>query len=465
MIDFAIAHLRDVRMRPVWQPMPDPIRAGFKTGLPEAPQPLDAVFEEMQARVFPWAMGNNHPRFWGWYMGAGCFTGALADFLAAIDGSNLGSGDTAASKVDEQVTDWLRQILGFPQGASGTLVNGGSMANLIGLTAARNAMAGTDLRKNGVADMPVPLRFYASDQVHACHLKAMNLLGLGSRAIRLAGTDMAYRMDVDALQAAIAADRAKGAKPACVIATAGTTNTGAIDPLPAIADLCRDEGLWLHIDGCVGALFAIAPENRDLVTGIERADSLALDLHKGLHAPFDVGCALLRDARLHRATFDESAEYLQLASRGIAAAEHLHRYSPETTRSFRALKLWMMIKHHGVETFGRILDRNIAQARHLTRLIVAEHELALLAPTASTIVCFRHDPGGMDEAALRAHNTEVMLRLQESGLAVLTDTTIRGQHCLRVAICNHRTRSEDLDLLVGEVLRIGKEITSTAADI
>ncbi len=454
MIDFAVGHLRDVHDRPVWQPMPENIRAGFRTGLPEAPQPLEAIFEEMRTRVLPWAMGNNHPRFWAWYMGAGCFTGALADFLAAIDGSNLGGGDTAASKVDEQVTDWLREMLGFPDGASGTLVNGGSMANIVGLTAARNAMAGIDLREHGLAAMPAPLRIYASDQVHTCHLKAMNLLGLGARSMHRVATDAAYRMDVAALQAAIVADRAQGVKPACVIATAGTTNTGAIDPLPEIADLCRDEGIWLHIDGCIGALIAIAPQNRYLVAGIERADSLALDLHKGLHAPFDVGCALLRDRRLHRTTFDESAEYLQLAERGIAAAEHLHRYSPETTRSFRALKLWMMLKHHGIETFGRIIDRNIDQARYLADKVTATPGLELMAPVQTSIVCFRHDPGDMDEPALRAHNREIMLRLQESGVAVLTDTTISGRHCLRVAICNHRTRNEDLDLLLHEVLRI-----------
>jgi aromatic-L-amino-acid/L-tryptophan decarboxylase len=458
MVDFAVAHLRDVRTRPVWKPMPEDVRASFRSGLPEAPQPLDAVFDEMCERLFPWSMGNNHPRFWAWYMGAGCFTGALADFLAAIEGSNLGGGDTAASRIDEQVTEWLRQMLGFPEGASGTLVNGGSMANLVGLTAARNAMAGVDLREHGVAEMPLPLRIYASDQVHACHMKAMNLLGLGSRGLHRVAADADYRMDVGALHAAIAADREQGVKPACVVATAGTTNTGAIDPLLDIADLCRDEGLWLHVDGCIGALIAIAPENRHLVDGMARADSLALDLHKGLHAPFDVGCALLRDQRLHLATFDESAEYLQLASRGIAAAEHLHRYSPETTRSFRALKVWMMLKHHGIEAFGKILDRNIAQASYLADRIAATPGLALMTPPQTSIVCFRHDPGELDEPALRDHNREIMLRMQESGIAVLTDTTIRARHCLRVAICNHRTRNEDLDLLLREVLRIGENL-------
>jgi glutamate/tyrosine decarboxylase-like PLP-dependent enzyme len=443
MVDDALARLQGLRDGPAWQPMPKALRARFNGPVPGGPEPLEKVYADVTALLYPHAMGNIHPRFWAWYMGAGCLTGALADFLAAIEGSNLGVGDTAASAVDQQVTDWLRQMMGFPEGASGTLVNGGSMANIIGLTAARNATAGVDLHQQSVADLPAPLRFYASDQVHNCHMKAMSLLGLG---------------DIDALRATIAADRSSGARPACVIATAGTTNSGAIDPLHAIADLCHDEGLWLHIDGCIGALFSIAPENRYLVAGIERADSLALDLHKGLHAPFDVGCALIRDRRLHRATFAEDAEYLQVATRGIAAAEFLHDYSFETTRGFRALKVWMMLRHHGVETFGRILDRTIVQARHLTGLIEAEPNLTLMAPTATTIVCFRHDPGGMDEATLKVHNTEIMLRLQESGAAVITDTTIRRRHCLRVAICNHRTRDADLDLLVCEVLRIGGEM-------
>ena len=460
MVDDAFDRLRGLRNEPVWRPMPDRVRASLDGPVPWAPEALEAVYADVRDTLYPHAMGNLHPRFWAWYMGAGCLTGALGDFLAAIDGSNLGSGDTGASHVDRQVTDWLRQMLGFPETASGTLVNGGSMANLVGLMAARNAKAGVNLREHSVADIARPLRFYASDQVHSCHLKAMNLLGLGSKTLSRIATDAEFQMDVDALRSAIAEDRARDFKPACVIATAGSTNTGAIDDLSAIADLCCEEGIWLHIDGCIGALFAIAPGNRQLVAGMERADSLALDLHKGLHAPFDVGCALIRDSKVHRATFAEEAEYLQLANRGIAAADHLHSFSPEISRSFRALKVWMMLRHHGVETFGRLLDRNIAQARYLTRLVEAESKLALMAPTASTIVCFRHDPGSMDEEGLRVHNREIMLRMQESGVAVLTDTTLRGRHALRVAICNHRTRNEDLELLLNEVLRIGSELVA-----
>lgn len=458
MVDEAIIHLRDVRRRPVWQAMPAPVRAAFATPLPLQPQPLGEIYQEMINTLFPYAMGNLHPRFWMWYMGAGNLTGALADFLAAIDGSNLGAGNSAASLVDRQTTAWIRAMMGFPETASGTLVNGGSMANILGLMAARNHMAGVDLRQMGVAAMPQALRFYASDQLHACHDKAMNLLGLGRQSLCRVPTDNAFRLDLGQLRAAIQSDRAQGIRPACVIATAGTTNTGSIDPLAEIADLCAQEGLWLHIDGCIGALLAIAPQHRHLVRGIERADSLAMDLHKGLHAPFDVGCALLRDRRQHRQTFAEDAEYLQKTARGIAAAELLSDYNLDTSRSFRALKVWMMLREHGVEKFGRLIDQGITQARHLDGLLTAEAKIERMAPTVLDILCFRYNPGALTEDALRAMNIEIMMQMQETGIAAVSDTTIHGRHSLRVALCNHRTTLADLDLLLSEVLRIGGQL-------
>jgi aromatic-L-amino-acid/L-tryptophan decarboxylase len=419
-VDDATNRIGALRDGPVWRPMPDDLRAAFMGPVPVGPQPLGEVYEQVATQVIPYAMGNVHPRFWAWYMGAGDLTGALADFLAAVDGSNLGGGDTAASLVDQQVTRWIRDMMGFPEAAGGALVSGGSMANIIGLTAARNAMAGIDLRQEGLAQMERPLAFYASDQVHSCHHKAMNLLGLGAKALRRIPTDEAFRIDLQALRNAIDADRSSGTRPACVIATAGSTNTGSVDDLGAIADLCRREGIWMHVDGCIGALIAIAPENAPLVAGMERADSLALDLHKWLHAPFDVGCVLIRDRALHRETFAEDAEYLRRATRGLAAGEFLHDYTLETTRGFRALKVWMMLKHHGVETFGRLIDQNIAQARYLTDLVEADPSLEPMAPTATSVVCFRFNPGGLTEDGLRILNTELLLRLQECGLAVLS---------------------------------------------
>lgn len=261
-----------------------------------------------------------------------------------------------------------------------------------------------------------------------------------------------------ALARAVAEDRAAGWKPACVIASAGTVNTGSVDPLEEIADFCAAEGLWNHVDGCIGALLAIAPGGRALVKGLGRADSLALDPHKWLHAPFVAGCALVRDRRAHFGAFTLHGEYLQEQARGLAAGEFLADYGMDLSRGFQALKVWMALKHHGVAKFGRLIDQNIAQAAHLADRVRGEPLLALMAPQVINVVCFRYAPEGLGEDDLRRINTEIMLRIQEAGTAVPTDTTIGGQHCLRVAITNHRTRVSDLDLLVEEVLRIGRQV-------
>ena len=263
-IDDAVDYLSDIRDRPAWREMPAEVREAFAAPLPRSPAPLAAVYGEVSRTVMSYPMGNIHPRFWAWYMGSSNFTGALGDFLAAIQGSNLGGGNHAAGLMDSQVVNWCKQMLGFPASASGTLVSGGSMANIIGLTVARNTKAGIDVREHGVAAIEKPLRFYGSDQIHSCHRKAMEALGLGNRALRRIPTDAGLRIDIPALRAAISEDREGGFNPACVIGNAGTVNTGAIDDLGALARLAGEEDLWFHVDGCIGALIAIAPENADL---------------------------------------------------------------------------------------------------------------------------------------------------------------------------------------------------------
>ena len=417
-VDDAVGYLRDVRDRPVWQDMPAEVKAFFAAPLPRLPAPLAEVYREVAENVMPYPMGNVHPRFWAWYMGSSNFTGALGDFLAAIQGSNLGGGNHAAAFMDQQVVNWCKEMMGFPASASGTLVSGGSMANIIGLTVARNVKAGIDVREHGVAAIEKPLRFYGSDQIHSCHRKAMEALGLGNRALRRIPTDAELRIDLAALRTAIAEDRAAGFQPACVIGTAGTVNTGAIDDLQALATLAAEEDLWFHVDGCIGALIAIAPENAYRVAGIERADSVALDPHKWLHAPFEAGCALVRDAvcasrhlRGHAGISGDDAPRHRI--RQLAAND----YGLQTSRGFRALKIWMALKEHGIEKFGRLIDQNIAQGHYLSTLIEAEPLLELVAPTNINIVCYRYRPDGMDGDELKALNTEIMLRLQEEGIA------------------------------------------------
>ena len=461
-LDDSVAYLRNVRERPVWRQMPSDVLAAFEAPLPRHPEPLSDVWREVAASVMAYPMGNVHPRFWAWYMGASNFTGALGDFFAAIQGSNLGGGAHAAALLDRQVVDWLKAMVGFPKSASGTLVSGGSMGNIIALAVARNVTAGADVRELGVAAIAKPLAFYGSDQIHSCHRKAMEALGLGNRALRRIATDQLLRIDLAALEAAIADDLAKGFRPACVIATAGTVNTGAIDDLRALAALAKREGLWLHVDGAIGAFLSIAPKNAWRVEGLNLADSIALDPHKWLHAPFEAGCALIKDGPAHRNTFAVQPEYLELSPRGVASGEWLHDYGLQTSRGFRALKIWMALKEHGVEKFGRLIDQDIDHAHRLSVMIEAEPELELVVPTNINIVCFRHKLDGADAKALKAFNTEIMLRLQEEGIACVSDTTVHGEHCLRAAINNHRTRLEDLDVLVRETVRLGRSIAGAA---
>jgi len=456
MIDDAISHLDEVRSRPVWKDMPDAVRAHFRTPLPSGPRPLDEVYEELRSCVLPYSMGNIHPRFWGWYMGSGSFTGALGDFLAAIDGSNLGAGSTAAAMVEMQVIDWFKEMMGFPETASGILTSGGSVANLLAHTITRNMMAGVDVRAEGIVGIPQPLRYYASDQVHSCHQKSLETLGLGAKSLRTVVSDNRQRMDIPALEAAIAEDRAAGAKPVCVIGTAGTTNTGAIDDLCAISAICRREGLRFHVDGCIGAFLKIAPGSSSLVEGIELADSVALDPHKWLHTPFEAGCVLVRDADRHFEAFEMHGDYLQLQSRGLIAGKFLADYGLELSRGFKALKIWMSLKENGAAKLGRLVDQNIEQARYLERLVAADPRLELVAPVDLNIVCFRYVDGMTDEGDIKALNTELMLRIQESGVAIPSDTTVAGRHCLRVAINNHRTRRVDLAIFLAEVVRTGE---------
>jgi len=321
MIDDAVAYLRDVRNRPVWRSMPDSVRSFFSMPAPAEAEPLADVYRQISENLMPYAKGNIHPRFWAWYMGSSNYTGAMGDFLAAIQGSNLGGGNHAGALMDRQVVEWFKQMIGFPASASGTLVSGGSMANIIGLNVARNAKAGVDVREHGVAAMEKALRFYGSDQIHSCHRKAVEVLGLGNQALRRIPSNADFRIDLQALKTAIAEDRAAGLRPACVIGTAGTVNTGAIDDLEALFDLAKEEDLWFHVDGCIGALIAIAPENAYRVAGIEKADSVALDPHKWLHTPFEAGCALVRDRSAHRGTFATTAEYMETSRRGMAAAD------------------------------------------------------------------------------------------------------------------------------------------------
>jgi aromatic-L-amino-acid decarboxylase len=459
MVDDMLEYLRTVRERPVWRPLPADLPKEFQRPLPRIPRPLEEVYSDFKKNVLPFPTGNIHPRFWGWVMGNGTVTGMLAEMLAAGFNPNQGGGAQAGNLVEMQVISWCKEMLGFPPSASGLLVSGGSMASLVGLTVARNTRAGYDIREAGVSGAPRPLRFYASTEVHSCIQKAMELLGLGRVALRFIDVRPDFTIDIASLKRAIHEDRDRGTLPLCVIGCAGTVNTGAIDPLDELADLCAEENLWFHVDGAFGALAALAPDLRHLVKGMERADSIAFDMHKWMYLQYEVGCALVRDPDAHRNAFSLTPHYLEHTSRGIGGGEMwFSDYGVQLTRGFRALKVWMSLQEHGIDKFGRIVSQNVRQAAYLHRIVLASPELEALAGVPLNIVCFRYRGSLTDSAALDALNKELLLRLHEGGVAAPSYTVIDGKYALRVCITNHRSTESDFDMLVKEVVRLGKAL-------
>ena len=459
MLDDMLDHVERVRERPVWVPMPETAKAALRRPLPRTGQGEAGAYADFSSLVLPYGLGNLHPRFWGWVMGTGTPFAMLADMLASGLNANVWDGEHAAPYVEAQVLDWCKEMLGFPASASGLLVTGGSMANLIGLAVARQARGGTARRE---AQRIV----YCSDQTHYSVDKAVALLGLGPDALRKVPTDAAFRVDTTALASAVDADRRAGHVPICVVGNAGTVNTGAVDDLDALASVCAREGLWLHIDGAFGALAALIPELRPLLRGMERADSLAFDLHKWMYMPYDVGCILVRDAAAHRTAFSPDASYLASLERGIASGAHPFReFGPELSRQFRALKVWLSLSAYGVDAFARLIAQNLTQAKHLAALVEAHAELELLAPVPLNVVCFRYLPSGASQVGIDAVNREILMRLQEEGIAAPSHTVVRGAFAIRVAISNHRSRSSDFDVLVDAVARIGRLVSSRGRDL
>lgn len=464
MLDDTFDNLATVRERPVWRPVPADVRARLDEPVPREGSDPAAVYESFRRDILPYPTGNIHPRYWGWVKGTGTPLGVLSEMLAAGMNAHLAGFDQSASIVEAKVISWLVELLGFPAGASGLLVSGGSMANFVGLAVARQARAGFDVRTEGMqGDHPL-LTVYCSTETHSSVLRAVELLGLGSRALRRIPVDAEYRIDIDVLRTTIAADRAAGMRPIAVVGNAGTVNTGATDNLEALATLARAEGIWFHVDGAFGALAALSPSLRPIVVGLDRADSVAFDLHKWGYLPFEVGCTLVRDAQAHRAAFAVQASYLSSLERGPAAAGMPWAdLGIQLTRSFRALKVWMAFKSHGVRRIAELIEQNVAQAQHLVDLIQRDPHLELVAPAPLNVVCFRFVAPGEDDARLNALNQEILIRIQERGLAMPSHTILNGHFALRCAIVNHRTRREDLDLLAEAVVETGMVILAETA--
>jgi glutamate/tyrosine decarboxylase-like PLP-dependent enzyme len=457
MLDDMLGYVQGIRQRPVWQPIPDEVRARFRSPVPRQGEELAAVHAEFMEEILPYAQGNAHPGFMGWVNGGGTPVGMVAEMLAAGLNANCGGRDHIPIEVERQVTRWVREIFGFPETASGLFVTGTSMANLIAVLIARDAALGFEVRGTGVAANALRLTAYTSSAVHGCVPKAMDIAGLGSDALRLIPADSRGRIDLAALAEAIQRDRAAGLTPFLVVGTAGTVNTGAVDALAGLADLCRREKLWFHVDGAFGALAMLAPELAPKLGGIERADSIAFDFHKWGQAPYDAGFILVRDGEEHKKAFELPAAYLQRAERGLAAGSPWPcDYGPDLSRGFRALKVWFTLKVLGADRLGESIAHCCALARYLETRVAATPELELLAPVELNIVCFRYRAAGCTPEESDRVNGEIVIALQESGVVAPSTTRIKGRTAIRAAIVNHRTSRAEIDSLVDGVLAQGR---------
>jgi aromatic-L-amino-acid/L-tryptophan decarboxylase len=458
MVDDVVDNLRTIRDRPVWRPVPADVKARLREPVPTRPQPAEEVYEEFLRDIFPYPRGNVHPRFWGWVNGSGIPLAMMADLLASAMNVSVGAFENSATMVEEQVVEWLKQLLGWDPAATGVLTSGCSMSNLIALAAARHAKAGYDVRKEGMVRGP-SMTLYASREAHSSIQRAVELLGFGNKALRLVPANAGCEIDMRELRAAVAGDRLAGLRPICVVGNAGSVGSGAIDPLDELARFCADEGLWFHIDGAFGALAWLCQEMRPKLAGMELADSLAFDLHKWMYLPYDVGCVFVRDSGVHHATFSMTPAYLSSMPSGPASYPvSFADRSIELSRRFRALKVWFCLKTYGPAAFAEAIRENIAHAQYFARRIAASSDLELCSSSSINVVCFRLVAPDLAPTEQDALNRDVLLRIQNSGAAVPSHTKLEGRFVIRVAVTNHRSTEADFDFLIDEVRRIGNEL-------
>jgi aromatic-L-amino-acid decarboxylase len=442
---------------------PGDVARSLPAAAPESPEPLDAILDDYRALIEGNVTHWNHPGFLAYFAITGSGPGILGETLAAGLNVNamLWRTSPAATELEERVCDWLRRMMELPEGFAGHINDTASISSLVALAAARHRLP-LDVRGRGLAGRPEvpPLTLYASDQAHSSIDKAAILLGLGAENVRRVESDGEFRLAVPALAAAIRRDRAEGRLPVAVVATVGTTSTTSVDPVPEIADLCRDEGLWLHVDAAYAGSAAICPEYRALMPGIERADSLVVNPHKWLFTPVDCSVLFVRDPELLKSAFSLVPEYLRTPEPGVT---NLMDLGVQLGRRFRALKLWMVIRAFGVEGLRERIREHCALARWLAEAVAATPGFELAAPAPFSTVCLRAIPrapsGGAEpgEAADRL-NERLLAAVNAEGPFLLSHTVLRGRYTLRVAIGNLRTERRHVEALWDLVRRRAAEL-------
>lgn len=482
-------YFEQIAERPVF-PVTDAARLAAELDAPlpaQGPDDLDELFAAC-ARIFANSRQNGHPRFFGYVASPATPIGAFADLIASALNQNVPvwRSAPAATHVERTVVRWLAELIGYPRAAGGLLTSGGSMANLDALyiahrtkmRGAKHAEAGVhdvsagnavgahdsfDVSRHGLWQAGAPMTVYVSDQAHHSIAKAADIIGLGREQVRVVRTDERFQLDVRALRARIETDVQAGLRPCCVVANAGTVNTGAVDPLADIAQVAADYALWFHVDGAYGAPAAFTVQQRARFAGLERADSITLDPHKWLYTPVDCGCLLLREPAQARAAWTAGAggaDYIKVFEQTDDEAFAFFDYGPELSRRFRALKLWLMLRYYGVPRIATAIADDCALARYMGERVEAAADFELLAPVELSICCFRYVPPRVrrelataDEASrtrleteLNELNERLVHQVQRGGRAYLSNAILRGRFALRACIVNFRTTQRDIDL-------------------
>jgi glutamate/tyrosine decarboxylase-like PLP-dependent enzyme len=418
--------------------------------------PADALLAEFAAQIAPYPFGNGHPRFAAWVNSPPHPLGVLADALAAAMNPSVAGGNHAAVHLEHQVIRWFADLLGWPAGFSGQLVSGGSAATLTALAVARHRAAGRvglDDRADGVQAAAGRLVLYAGTETHSCVTKAAELLGIGSAQIRVVPADRRRRMRPEELDRLVRADQAAGKVGVAVVATTGTVNTGAVDPVGDIAAVCARHGLWLHVDGAYGGpAVLLLPGYAATRAALASADSIALDAHKWLYAPVDAGLLLVRDGAAARDTFSLVPPYLRTDGdeAGPGGAPWFAEYGLEQTRPFRALKVWFQLRHLGQAGYRELISRDIALAVRLRRALARAADFEVLASGLS-VVCFRHRPAGLAGPELDRHNQAVLRAVQLGGRAFLAGTQVDGRFAVRACIVNPGMTAADIDAIITDI--------------
>jgi glutamate/tyrosine decarboxylase-like PLP-dependent enzyme len=451
-VDQIVDHFENLGDKPVMRVSPrTELEARLREPLPEGPTPVDSLLEQLHRDV--WAnMGHvQHPRFFAFIPGPSNFVGAMADAL--VSGFNPFAGNWFEGSGPQQIelvtTDWLREMCGFPRTAGGLFVTGGSMANLTALATARRAKL-DDHHENAV--------IYFSDQTHNSVEKGLRILGFTREQMRKLPSDDAFRLPVASLRQAIIQDRAAGKQPFCVIANAGTTNTGAVDPLGQLAELCEQEKLWLHVDGAYGAAACMSERGKILMAGIGRADSVSLDPHKWLFQPFEIGCVLVRDPRLLRKTFQTMGEYLEDTRRVENEEINFYDYGVQLTRGFRALKLWLSLKTFGAAAFREAITHGLELAEFAEATLRGSDCWQIVTPATMGIVTFRYVAEGLSNAEIDELHRRLVESMVHDGFAFANTTTLRGQIVMRLCTINPRTTQDDVRATLQQLERFGRAL-------